>query len=142
MQKDAVAEWLRRWTANPLGSARVGWNPSFVVVFIFHWLYIYLPYRRLLILFHNLPRSAKAQTEAEKNLLTNKLRNNFNCCNYIELIILYCVSSVQIDIQNQITLTVEYYLNSLKSRFTNRIKSYTITPVQITKCPYLFNISL
>ena len=24
---DGVAEWLRRWTANPLGSARVGSNP-------------------------------------------------------------------------------------------------------------------
>ena len=27
---DAVAEWLRRWTANPLGSAREGSNPSCV----------------------------------------------------------------------------------------------------------------
>ena len=27
---DEVAEWLRRWTANPLGSARVGSNPIFV----------------------------------------------------------------------------------------------------------------
>ena len=27
---DEVAEWLRRWTANPLGSARVGLNPIFV----------------------------------------------------------------------------------------------------------------
>ena len=27
---DEVAEWLRRWTANPLGSARVGTNPIFV----------------------------------------------------------------------------------------------------------------
>ena len=26
---DEVAEWLRRWTANPLGSARVGSNPIF-----------------------------------------------------------------------------------------------------------------
>ena len=25
-----MAEWLRRWTANPLGSARVGSNPIFV----------------------------------------------------------------------------------------------------------------
>ena len=32
---DEVAEWLRRWTANPLGSARVGSNPIFVVDFIF-----------------------------------------------------------------------------------------------------------
>ena len=27
---EEVAEWLRRWTANPLGSARVGSNPIFV----------------------------------------------------------------------------------------------------------------
>ena len=27
---DEVTEWLRRWTANPLGSARVGSNPIFV----------------------------------------------------------------------------------------------------------------
>ena len=28
-----MAEWLRRWTANPLGSASVGTNPIFVVFF-------------------------------------------------------------------------------------------------------------
>ena len=28
-----MAEWLRRWTANPLGSARVGSNPILVEVF-------------------------------------------------------------------------------------------------------------
>ena len=30
--QDEVAEWLRRWTANPLGSARVGSNPILVDV--------------------------------------------------------------------------------------------------------------
>ena len=25
-----MAEWLRRWTANPLGSARAGSNPALV----------------------------------------------------------------------------------------------------------------
>ena len=30
-QLDEVAEWLRRWTANPMGSARVGSNPILVV---------------------------------------------------------------------------------------------------------------
>ena len=30
MQTDEVAEWLRRWTANPLCSARVGSNPILV----------------------------------------------------------------------------------------------------------------
>ena len=28
---DEVAEWLRRWTANPLGFPRVGSNPILVV---------------------------------------------------------------------------------------------------------------
>ena len=32
-----MAEWLRRWTANPLGSARVGSNPIFVAPP--HWFY-------------------------------------------------------------------------------------------------------
>ena len=32
-QIDEVAEWLRRWTANPLCSARVGSNPTFVDFF-------------------------------------------------------------------------------------------------------------
>ena len=31
--QDKVAEWLRRWTANPLGSARVGSNPILVDAF-------------------------------------------------------------------------------------------------------------
>ena len=31
---DEVAEWLRRWTANPMGSARVGSNPILVVSFL------------------------------------------------------------------------------------------------------------
>ena len=31
---DEVAEWLRRWTANPLGSPRVGSNPILVVSFL------------------------------------------------------------------------------------------------------------
>ena len=35
-QVDEVAEWLRRWTANPMGSARVGSNPI-LVGNIFFW---------------------------------------------------------------------------------------------------------
>ena len=31
LARDEVAEWLRRWTANPMGSARVGSNPILVV---------------------------------------------------------------------------------------------------------------
>ena len=30
--QDEVAEWLRRWTANPMGSARVGSNTILVVL--------------------------------------------------------------------------------------------------------------
>ena len=33
MTQDEVAEWLRRWTANPLGSPRVGSNPILVDYF-------------------------------------------------------------------------------------------------------------
>ncbi len=29
-----MAEWLRRWTANPLGFPRVGSNPILVVLFL------------------------------------------------------------------------------------------------------------
>ncbi len=32
--QDEVAEWLRRWTANPMGSARVGSNPILVGKFL------------------------------------------------------------------------------------------------------------
>ena len=32
---DEVAEWLRRWTANPMGSARVGSNPILVAYLFF-----------------------------------------------------------------------------------------------------------
>ena len=35
MYQDEVAEWLRRWTANPMGSARVGSNPILVVKIFF-----------------------------------------------------------------------------------------------------------
>ena len=33
LSQDGVAEWLRRWTANPLGFPRVGSNPILVDVF-------------------------------------------------------------------------------------------------------------
>ena len=32
--RDTVAEWLRRWTANPMCSARVGSNPIGVVLLL------------------------------------------------------------------------------------------------------------
>ena len=34
---DEVAEWLRRWTANPMCSARVGSNPILVDIFAHTW---------------------------------------------------------------------------------------------------------
>ena len=37
---DEVAEWLRRWTANPMGSARVGSNPILVVCFFFFFFFL------------------------------------------------------------------------------------------------------
>ena len=33
LHDDKVAEWLRRWTANPMCSARVGSNPILVDIF-------------------------------------------------------------------------------------------------------------
>ena len=39
---DEVAEWLRRWTANPMGSARVGSNPILVDDFESWKLVIYI----------------------------------------------------------------------------------------------------
>ena len=33
ISNDQMSEWLRRWTANPLGSARAGSNPVLVVKF-------------------------------------------------------------------------------------------------------------
>ena len=37
LSEDEVAEWLRRWTANPMCSARVGSNPILVGSFFFHF---------------------------------------------------------------------------------------------------------
>ena len=39
--RDEVAEWLRRWTANPMGSARVGSNPILVGRFFIRPLNMY-----------------------------------------------------------------------------------------------------
>ena len=41
-RSDEVAEWLRRWTANPMCSARVGSNPILVARLIFIEFYIFL----------------------------------------------------------------------------------------------------
>ena len=37
---DTLAEWLRRWTANPLGYARAGSNPAGVVLFIYFDIFV------------------------------------------------------------------------------------------------------
>ena len=36
LHDDEVAEWLRRWTANPMCSARVGSNPILVELFLLY----------------------------------------------------------------------------------------------------------
>ena len=42
LHQDEVAEWLRRWTANPMCSARVGSNPILVELFL-----LYSKFRRM-----------------------------------------------------------------------------------------------
>ena len=42
LMHDEVAEWLRRWTANPMGSARVGSNPILVVKYFFQNLFNFI----------------------------------------------------------------------------------------------------
>ena len=37
LHDDKVAEWLRRWTANPMCSARMGSNPILVDIFVHTW---------------------------------------------------------------------------------------------------------
>ena len=39
--QDEVAEWLRRWTRNPLGSAREGSNPFLVDAFKRTWFHFH-----------------------------------------------------------------------------------------------------
>ena len=48
--RDEVAEWLRRWTANPMCSARVGSNPILVVCFFFFPLLFILVISRVQII--------------------------------------------------------------------------------------------
>ena len=40
-----VSKWLRRWTWNPLGSARAGSNPAVSVLYLFVWFlwFMFLP---------------------------------------------------------------------------------------------------
>ena len=40
--EDEVAEWLRRWTANPMCSARVGSNPILVGYFCILFFFFFL----------------------------------------------------------------------------------------------------
>ena len=51
-----MAEWLRRWTANLLGSARVGSNPILVVILTYFKMYDFLSseyYGLIAIIEHN-----------------------------------------------------------------------------------------
>ena len=48
LHRDEVAEWLRRWTANPMGSARVGSNPILVDVSLL-FLYLLTPDQKVLL---------------------------------------------------------------------------------------------
>ena len=38
LHDDEVAEWLKRWTANPMCSARMGSNPILVDIFAHTWI--------------------------------------------------------------------------------------------------------
>ena len=58
--RDTVAEWLRRWTANPMCSARVGSNPIGVVLLL---PLIFGPNSQLI--FNNLFSSAPQHVEME-----------------------------------------------------------------------------
>ena len=53
--RDEVAEWLMRWTANPLGSARVGSNPILVEVFFFINCSLYTPFNYIFLEYILLP---------------------------------------------------------------------------------------
>ena len=46
---DEVAEWLRRWTANPMCSARMGSYPILVVAFFFQFL-LFITLRKCIFL--------------------------------------------------------------------------------------------
>ena len=75
---DEVAEWLRRWTANPLCSARVGSNPILVVFFFFFDFYVKL-----------MPSSLT------KLYIFNKLRYNYSrqCLHNSDIIdVRYCAT--------------------------------------------------
>ena len=39
----AMAEWLRRWTRNPMGSSRVGSNPTHSEIFILSGITLNIP---------------------------------------------------------------------------------------------------
>ena len=49
-----MAEWLRRWTANPMGSARVGSNPILVGNIFVQFVKVFITCHRTQ-LSHNLP---------------------------------------------------------------------------------------
>ena len=49
---DIVAEWLRRWTANPFPYGIAGSNPADVVLFIYSYIfYIYINKCMIMIIY-------------------------------------------------------------------------------------------
>ena len=67
IHQDEVAEWLRRWTANPMCSARVGSNPILVANF-------YLPF--LLGLGSLIPFFTQVSTKDEVTVAKGLVRDS------------------------------------------------------------------
>ena len=49
-----VAEWLRRWTRNPLGSSRAGSNPADNAYFSYFFIYFFAPIIEYILKFDDL----------------------------------------------------------------------------------------
>ena len=65
-----MAEWLRRWTANPMGSARVGSNPILVDNY-------FNPYLPILVCFKDICVSKQMSDESKENISWALLQNEF-----------------------------------------------------------------
>ena len=83
-----MAEWLRRWTANPMCSARVGSNPIHVEQF---WIYI-LPIPKLSFVIH---KTEKGLVGGKQSLLQEResqIRTHaqFCCLDCLESRLQFC----------------------------------------------------
>ena len=76
-QVDEVAEWLRRWTANPMCSARVGSNPILVEsFFLSQWWYVqWFPIMKMIS--KNLNCSKHFHPELQMRLLFVLIMTNY-----------------------------------------------------------------